>query len=1139
MKSTTFGLRVLLSGLFLLFAVGSANAQFNAGIQGTVTDATGGLVSAANVTLVNNETARSQTSISSDEGFYRFSNLAPGTYTLTVEKTGFKKQVFEKVVVNAEQTQGMDIILTAGAIDETVTVSDETAPALETENANMSKAVTTLEIRRLPQAGRDPYELLRLTPGILGNGARSGSGGAVELPNVAGPGGSDSSVFQVENQVQISANGQRVSANNFQIDGVSVNSLGWGGAAVVTPNQESVKEVRVKSTTYSAEDGRNSGAQIEVVSQSGANDFHGSAVFKYNDPKLNAFNKYGGPGAPTVRVEQRFKQFGGSFGGPILIPRFGEGPQSYELLRNRAFFFISYEGLRNNSSSVRNAFVETPEFRQYVQNVRPGSLAARLFNTTGVLPRIIATIPVTCAAIPGRPCQVVGNGLDVGSVSGPLGTRPADVFAKPEGGGLDGIPDLQFVQASIPNQLRGNQLNVRLDFTRRNDQFAVSTYITRQNTIQGDFSSMGRPLGDLTFKPLNAAGTVLWTRIISPTMLNEARFNVTRFAFDQVESSAETNFGVPRIKIEGLGVNDIFIGAPRSDTTPGIFAQNTFEFRDTLSKVFNTHSLKFGGEVRKEQDNNNLVGGARPEFGFFRLWYLANDTPIFEAINIDPRTGSTADIQRYFRTSTYGFFAQDDWRVRPNFTLNLGLRWEYFSPLSEKEGRISNFIFGPPGQELTGGQVRIVDEFYPGDKNNFSPRLGFAWSPSRLESKLVLRGGFGVSYNRIFNNILGNSRGNPPFLVRHFVCCAFTPGDTGAISTIFYTFGANSSPFSYPANLALAQGIDPVSGGPRADNAEVYAAPPKLPNAEVFSYSFEGQYELAHNLVASLGYQGSRSRKLIRTVNQNFLFDNDNPKFFAIYFPMPDVSASYNSLLARISRRFSRGFQIDANYRLAKSEDELSFEFGANANQTNPRNLDSERGPSDFDVRHYFTLSGLWDLPIFRNRRDFVGKALGGWQINSIVTYHTGFPWTAKTCNDIDRDGQGCFSRPTVYRGGALEPTNDNLIQPGGIFPGGGTSFFDITTPGQPGVGRNFFRGPRYFNVDFSIVKQFGVPDAFRLGEGAKLDIRANLFNAFNTLNLQPFNYGDDSTVIERGLFGRAERGLSGRVVEFQARFSF
>src|SRR6185503_2118316 len=202
----------------------------------------------------------------------------------------------------------------------------ETAVALETENANVSRAISTVEIRQLPQVGRDPYELLRLTPGIFGDGARSGNGNSVNLPNTTGPGGSNNSIFQTENQVPISANGQRLSSNNFTIDGGSVNSYNWGGAAIVTPNQEAVKEIRVSSATYTAEDGRNSGAQLKVVSQNGGNDVHGSAFFKYNSPKLNAFNKYGGPnGAKPVRVNDYVRQFGGSIGGPLPLPHFGEG----------------------------------------------------------------------------------------------------------------------------------------------------------------------------------------------------------------------------------------------------------------------------------------------------------------------------------------------------------------------------------------------------------------------------------------------------------------------------------------------------------------------------------------------------------------------------------------------------------------------------------------------------------------------------------------------------------------------------------------------------------------------------------------------------------------------------------------------
>src|SRR6185369_13669091 len=278
-------------GFLLSFATITAQAQFRAGVQGTISDSSGALVQDAKVTLKDPETGKVQETTSRNEGFYRITGLAPGKYVLTVEKAGYKESVSENLTVSAEVVQGIDVILEVGEITAVVTVNQESAIQLETETANIAKAITNQEVKRLPQAGRDPYELVRLTPGIFGDGSRSANGNASTIPNSPGPGGSNNSIFQAENQPQISANGQRISANNFQIDGVSVNSLSHGGAAVVTPNQESVKEIQVTSTTYTAEDGRNSGAQIKVVSQNGTNDFHGTAFLKYNSPKLNSFNK--------------------------------------------------------------------------------------------------------------------------------------------------------------------------------------------------------------------------------------------------------------------------------------------------------------------------------------------------------------------------------------------------------------------------------------------------------------------------------------------------------------------------------------------------------------------------------------------------------------------------------------------------------------------------------------------------------------------------------------------------------------------------------------------------------------------------------------------------------------------------------
>jgi hypothetical protein len=1144
----TFLCLVILS----LFAV-TASAQFRAGVQGTVTDASDAIIPGVSVTLTNKETNKAQTVVASDDGFYRFTSLPPGNYSLSAEKAGYKKQVIESLTVNAEETQGVDLKLEAGEVTATVTITDTLAPQLETENANIGKGISTQEVRQLPQAGRDPYELLRLTPGVFGDAARGGGGAPIGLPNSTGPGGSNNSIFQVENQPQISANGQRISANNFQIDGVSVNSLQFGGAAVVTPNQESVKEIRVKSTTYSAEDGRNSGAQIQTVSQNGTNDFHGSAFLKYNSPKLNAFNKYGpGFGAAPERVQRLFRQFGGSIGGPLPVPRFGEGePPAFKLGRNRAFFFFSYEGLRENSNGSEVRFVETPQYRQQIIAARPGSIVANILSSPGIAPRVISVIPTTCAqANFGGNCQQVTGGLDIGSPAGARGQYLS--FGQLQGGGLDGIPDIQRVSVALPRQTHSNQYNLRLDFTPTDrDQITFSTYMTKSDFLGSDAASGARPSSDIRNRPTNLYGLLTYIRTLSATTVNESRLSATRFSFNELESSFETNFGIPRIEIETYPFDRIRFGAPRSEATPGVFAQNTFEFRDVLTNSRGNHGLKFGAELRWEQDNNNLLGGARPLFTFAGLFNFANDTPLFYEINADPRTGGPAAAQRYFRTNTYAFFAQDDWKFRPNITFNLGLRYEYFAPLKENRGQLSNLVLGSNG--LSNSRVAVVGEdfLYKPDKNNFAPRLGFAWSPRGFEDKAVLRGGFGISYNRTPNVLFSNTRGNPPFFARYAICCGTSASDFSTPfnnGQILYALGANNSPSSYPFNPALGVGINPATGGPTGASVEIYGAQNDTPNPYIYSYSLEGQYNLPGNMTAEIGYQGSSSHKLIRLVNQNFLYPN-NPAFFQVFIPQPDVNANYNALNARLTRRFSQGVQFDAIYRFSKSIDQLSNEGpGAETNQTYPQDNRTERGPSDFDAKHYFVASGLWDLPIFRNRRDFVGKAFGGFQLNGILTFHTGFPWTPKTgisCNSTPGGPTLCPARPVGYVGGNLEDTsNEAFMRQGGNFPNNLVStnpprsrYFDISHSGPPGIGRNSFRGPRYFSVDMTAAKRFGLPGF--LGEAASFEFKANFFNVFNNLNLVPFRFSSPGVFIESNDFGRAERALSGRVVELQGRFIF
>src|SRR6266851_3042999 len=1058
--------------VLLCFCAVPTYAQFKASIQGTVLDSGGAAVSGAKVHIVEQETGASRDAFSSDEGFYRIADLPPGRYTVTVESTGFKTSVSKDVEIQAEEPRGFDVKLEVGAVNEQVTVS-ASAEALHTEDANVGTTVTTEEISRLPQVGRDPYELLRFTPGVFGDGSRTGNGQANNLPNSSGPGGSISSIFQIENQVQVVADGQRTASNNFTIDGVSVNSLGFGGAAVITPNQESVQEMTILSSSYSAEDGRGTGAQVKVVSKSGTNQFHGTAFFKYQDPNWNAFNKFrGATGQLPARVNDNFRQFGGSLGGPVS--------------KDKLFFFFSYEGLRSNNRDVSTGtWVETTDFRQRVLAARPNSVVATILSAPGVEPRIANVLSgATCvdAGITDPThCQAVAGGLDIGSPTGATGQYVPLDGANFAGGGLD-----------------GNQYNWRADYYLGKNQFAFSTYLTRLNTIAADSGGRARPMADVSTKPQNQSEALSWIRTVSSTLVNEARLNFTRFAFNQVTANQKVNFGIPRVEIEGYNFDRIRFGADRSETTPAVLTENTINFRDTLSKVYRTHAFRMGFEISGEQDNNNLLGGARPLYSNVRLWNFANSTPIFESINADPRTGGPANGQRYLRSKATAAFFQDDWKVRPNLTLNLGLRYEYYPPLSDAKGELSNIRFGTNG--LINSSVGLTSALIQPDRNNAGPRIGFSWSPSHLQNS-VLRGGLGVAYNRTDNVLFANSRGNPPAFARFNLCCGTstadfsTPFDGGAI---LYVTGSSNSATSYPANPALAFGIDPKNGGVCGNAActfdqsvEIYGGSPNFRNSYVYFYSLEAEHRLPWKLIGSAGYQGSVGHKLTRLVNQNFL-QQPNPAFFAVYLPTSDVNSNYNALNTRLRRQFSRGFQFDFIYRYSKSIDQLSSEGpGAQTNQTDPAHPQTEHGPSDFDAKHSFSLTSLWDVPFLRGRNDWLGKIAGGWQINGVLSAHTGFPWTPTTCViqsvPITNAFNICPTRPTALLAPpGRDTSNDAFLKPDANFPGmvntgncnasngpvGGLPYFDICNPGPPGIGRNSFRGPNYFGLDLSIVKQ-------------------------------------------------------------------
>jgi hypothetical protein len=1154
-ESISSSFRLILCGLIVLGLSAAALAQFRAGIQGTVTDNNGGVVPEATVTLLNIDTNQTQTTTASESGFYRFSGLAPGNYRVTTEKTGFKKKVLDNVVVNAEQLQGLDITLDAGVISETVTVTADATP-LQTEDANIRKSITTQEVLALPQAGRDPYELARLAPGVFGTGARSAGGDSIRFPNAQGPGGSNLGIFATENVQPISANGQRASANNYQIDGTSVNSQTWGGGAVITPSQESVKEVIVTSTTYSAEDGRNSGAQVKVVSQSGTNQWHGSAFFKLNSPSLNAFNTMprfigsidtGGP----RRVEREYKSFGGSFGGRII--------------KDKLFFFFTYEGLREDTSNTYQTLIDTSAFRSTIIAARPNTLIAKVLSTPGIEPRVAQILTPTCAGI-FVTCNIVGNGMDVGSPGGVYGqyldsfnSRDAQgniIGAPTVGGGLDGIADFQWALLFNPRTFRGNQYNTRIDFqATENDKFTFSSYIVPNTAVAANTDHQSRPQADVNSQRLSYAFGIIYNRTLSATMINEARFNITRWGYDEVDSNPDANLGLPMLRIEGFAGPQPRFGFPRSINTPGDIDERQFDFRDTLTNVIGNHVLKIGGEYRRDVNSNSEIGGARPEYSFYR-WNFANGTPIFEGVVADLQGKPTANDTK-FTTSELAFFVQDDWKFRPNLTLNLGLRWSYYSPITATDGVLGNLQLGADG--LASAKIVTNKELYNKDLNNFGPQFGFAWNPNMWANKLVIRGGAGIGYDRLANNVLAAARRNPPNGANYGICCATSAVDNAingwtqppfVNGQISFVASSDGTIYGYPANPLLGGGTNPANGLPNKGSVEIWGTEPELETASVYRYSLEGEYELPAKMVGSISYQGSQGRHFVRINRIQIISPTSNPALQnGVYFASGDVNSNYNAMILRLRGRLINQFTFDTNYRWAKSIDTASYEGASgNADQTYPFDQREERGPSDFDVRHSWIGSATWDIPSFDN--PWGRQLVSGWQISAIASWNSGFPfypWVDRCIGGATSSSAGiCQIRPSSYNGTQqADNSNENFLRPGGIFGAPGPSIFGLnyssplSAVSRPGIGRNVFRGPRYFSLDMSFVKKIRLGNWGFLGENSSVDLRFNFFNILNNLNLTPFNARTGSSRVDAAEFGIATSGLAGRVGEFQVRFSF
>jgi hypothetical protein len=1169
--------RTMLFAVCAVFLATSAHAQYRASIQGVVTDPTGAVASGVTLTLTNLETGQKLTATTDENGIYNFNALPPSKYSLTVEKAGFKKKILDNVGVIAEQANALNIQLEVGAVNDTITVSGDSTPLIDTETSNLSGTVTAADIQKLPSFGRDAFQLLQLAPGAFGDGSQGAGGGTNNLPatSLGGTGGTDG-VFKIENGGQISAGGARTGDNNYQIDGVGTTSVTWGGTSVITPNEDSIKEVKILTDNYDAENGRYRGAQVQIISQNGTNQYHGSFFFKAHRPGLDAFTKYDGYNNGNVRDANRFNDWGGSVGGPIL--------------KNRLFAFFAYERLDNNAASgTTSGWYETSQFRALAA-AAPN--AAKIFAFPGAGPNGGTIVDQTCSSIgltEGTNCRfIAGQGLNLGSpLTIGVGKRdPAYTSNTNPGTGGDGLggannlgttPDIAFYTGILNPTNSGHvQYNGRLDFNATSkDLIAFTIYYVPNSSTSINGACDGGGCGDrlankFNSTSINRAATALWDHTFGSSLVNEVRINAAGWLNKDLASNPNAPWGLPQIGFNGTGsITPIGYGVGSFNG----FDQWTYAAKDVLTKIHGAHTMKMGGEFTRLLSVDAPFWADRPSYTFNNVWDFLNDAPIQESAQSDPKTGAPSALRKDLRDNLVGLFFQDNYKLKSNLTVTLGLRWEYFGAISEKNGLLATVVFGSGANTFSNMSVRAGGHQFTPQKANFGPQLGFAWSPGELAGhqfggRLVLRGGFGIAYNGVAQSNTLDTRFNPPFVDNN-------PTFSGNQIVYANSFPSNvHSPTGYAPNPNAIVTFGP-NNLPTTGRVDLTAFPGTEPTTYTYHYTLGGEYDLGHRWVASAGYQGNTTRHLTEHYNlydvgavRNFAF---NPAVSGVTYYANDGDARFNALLLGLKHTFSQSFSLDTEYRLSHTMDSGSNAYAGGFYQWN---LATGFATSDYDTRHAFKVYGIWSPTIFKGSNSWMEKVVGGWTVSGILNAHSGFPWSpqyglGELSNGFDPvfsfgqfaggssgdSGNGQYL-PAKNSGGFTPHFRSNAtvngttlftaptITPGTLFaclfpnppvaqcPSGQQGFGPLPT--APGIARNSFTGPGYFDVDATLSKSFGLPKLPVLGENARLEFRANFFNLFNKLNLTNLQ-----TDIMNAHFGEAQNALGARVIEMQARFSF
>ena len=1103
--------RIALALSVFLLSLSSAMCQVNtASLTGLIRDSSDAVVPDAKVTARNNAIGIERISETNSSGYYVLANLPIGVYEISVEKMGFQK-VTTTVSLDATEKGRQDFALTVGTVASVANVA-AAAPMLSPEDASLGSVVDNTYVTEYPLLLRSWDDLVNLVAGVQGQ-RYTDQGGSTSAGRTGG--------FNVH--------GVRQLENNFLLDGIDNNSISENVQELTTqvarPSVDALQEFKIITNPYSAEYGRG-GAVISVISKGGTNEIHGT-LYEYlrnRDTDANDFfsNRQGLNKPENIR-----NQFGGNLGGPIK--------------KNKLFAFFDEETTRIITGQLRSGTVPT-------DNERIGDFS----QAAGAL------VHTTYPTIYQNGVPVPGNIIPASSIS-PVASSIMALFPQPTVAGAD--LNNYFRNADLTDNT--NRFSTRVDWqaSDKDSVFTRYTWSTRDRNSPGLFPGIadGTQSSSQGAYHLTADQAVIgWTRPISSSLVNEFRVGYEHdnsYAKQEPFGLTGGNLvpGVPNNPAFAGGVTMItftnvntFIGSP--NFLPKFQKTQQWQFTDNISWTHGKHQFKFGTDVHAPQtDNFQDVPGLRGALNFTNQFSCERNSinqcvsgtgiPYADFLLGDPQTAMLSNqFEANQKWYWFDFFAQDDFKVTPKLTLNLGVRYDFSSPVWEGNNHLSNFNPAGAGSIITAsnGSLESRSLVQP-QKLNFSPRFGVAY---QLESKTVLRGGYGIFYVPFDRAGSENQLAlNPPAFINNNISLAST-----ALQPVFPLDSGFPTTFLNPADINY-------------QFLHIRTTNPQDPRPYVQQWSFGFQREMMRNLIIEADYVGSKGTHLLTLSDLNQFVNNGQqvllnaqnqpilpyPGFGLLEYSQNDGNSSYNGLDLTIERRFNAGLAFRLAYTWSKSIDDTAEElsvYGSNAFSQITNNQRAWRGPSDFDVPQRVVFSWVYELPFGKGKQyltdGVMSKIFGGFQVAGSYSYSSGRPFTAfDNANNSSIDIGEEQALPNVI-GTPVMPETVNCWFYVSSNPGckgiTGTNAFSLPAPGVFGnSGRNTLRGPALEDLDVSISRNFTITERIRL------QFRAEAFNLTNTVafGLPNANVSGGSPGVITSL------AADPRIMQFAARLSF